>query len=115
MVIDLHAAGDDDVGIAGAIASSPMITVCMPDPQTLLTVVACDRLGQAGLDRRLARRGLAEAGGKHAAHVDAVDVLAADARALDRRLDRGRAEVGRRGLGERALHRAHRRARDRKG
>ena len=101
--------------LPAAIASSPMITVCMPEPHTLLTVVAWTDLGRPGLDRRLARRRLAEAGGKHAAHVDAVDVVAADAGALDRRLDRGGAEIGRRGVGERALHRAHRRAGDRTG
>ncbi len=59
------------------IASSPMITVCMPRAADLVDRRRLDRLGQAGLDRRLAGRGLAEAGGKHAAHVDAVDVVAA--------------------------------------
>ena len=96
-------------------ASSPMITVCMPDPQTLLTVVAWTDLGRPALIAAWRAGRLAEAGGKHAAHVDAVDVVARDAGALDRRLDRGRAEVGRRSVGKRALHRAHRRAGDRRG
>ena len=53
------------------------------------------RAGQASADRRLARRGLAEAGGEDVAHEHLVDLVAADSRAFDRRLDRGGAELGR--------------------
>ena len=48
-----------------------MMIVCMPEPQTLLTVVAWTEVGRPALMRGLAGRGLAEPGGKHAAHVDA--------------------------------------------
>ena len=51
-----------------------MITVCMPEPQTLLTVVAWTDLGRPALIAAWRAGRLAEAGGKHAAHVDAVDV-----------------------------------------
>ena len=110
----LHAAGDDHVGIAGAdrlVAHDHRLHARAAD---LVDGGRLDRGREAGLDRRLPRRRLAEAGREHAAHVDAVDVVARDAGALDRRLDRGRAEIGGRCVGQRALHRAHRRARDRK-
>ena len=75
--------------------SCAKIAACMPDPQTLLTVIASAELRKAGADRRLARRSLAEAGREHVAHEDLVDLLAADPGPLDRGLDRGRAELGR--------------------
>jgi hypothetical protein len=45
----LHAARDDEIDRAAASASAPMITVCMPLPQTLLTVVAWTDLGRPAL------------------------------------------------------------------
>ena len=53
------------------------IAACMPDPHTLLMVTASAERGQARAERRLARRGLAEAGGKDVAHEHLVDLLAA--------------------------------------
>ena len=67
-------------------------------------------IAEARLDRRLARRRLAEAGGKDAAHIDLLDVGWRDSGPLDRRLDRGGAELGRARAGEGALEAAHRRA-----
>ena len=86
-----------------------MIAACMPEPHILLTVVASTDLGRPGLDRRLAGRGLAEAGGQHAAHVDlARSPSPSTPGALDRGADGGGAELGRAGAGERALEAAHR-------
>ena len=84
------------------------IAACMPDPQTLLTVVASTDWGRPAPERRLARRGLAEAGGKHAAHEDLLDRVGGDAGALDRGADRRGAELGGGCAGQRALERAHR-------
>ena len=50
------------------IASWPSITAFMPEPQTLLMVVAPVATGMPARDRRLARGRLAEAGRQHAAH-----------------------------------------------
>ena len=66
----------------------------MPEPQTLLMVVQPVEVGQAGAERGLARRCLAEAGGQHAAHDDFVDLVGGDARVLQRAGDRGGAQHG---------------------
>jgi endonuclease/exonuclease/phosphatase (EEP) superfamily protein YafD len=50
------------------IRSWPSMIAFMPEPQTLLMVVAAGRQRQAGGDRSLARRRLAEVGRQHAAH-----------------------------------------------
>ena len=63
----LHAAGDDDLGVAGAIACAASITAFRPEPQTLLMVSAATWRRQAGADRGLAGRVLAEAGRDHVA------------------------------------------------
>ena len=70
-----------------------------------------DRSGQAGLDRRLAGRGLTKSSRQHAAHINALDIAARHAGAFDRRPYRSRAEIGRRNVRQYALHRAHRGAR----
>ena len=49
----------------------------MPEPQTLLMVVQPAEVGQAGAERGLARRRLAEAGRQHAAHDHFVDLVGA--------------------------------------
>ena len=74
----LHAAGDDQVGIAGGERLGAHDHRLHARSAHLVDGGRLDRCGQAGLDRGLARGGLAEAGGKHAAHVDAVDVVAVD-------------------------------------
>ena len=68
------------------------------------------RLGQARLDRCLAGRGLAKAGGQHTAHIGAVETVHGHTRTLDRGLHCRGPEIGGRDVGKRALHAAHRRA-----
>ena len=91
-----------------ASASAAIIAAFMPEPHILLIGGRLGRLGQAGAERGLAGRGLAEAGGEDAAHVAAVDIVRVHAGALDRGPDGGGAELGRGGAGEAALERAHR-------
>ena len=70
------------------IAWAASITAFSPEPQTLLTVVAPTRGGQAGADGRLPGDVLAQAGAEHVAEDDFVDLVGADAGPLQRRLDR---------------------------
>ena len=59
-----------------------------------------DHVGQAGPDRRLARRVLPDAGREHLAHDDFGDLVGRDARALQHLPDDVRAQPGRRHAGE---------------
>ena len=74
--------------------SWPSIAAFMPEPHTLLIVVAPVDVGRPALIARLARRGLALAGRQHAAHDDFLDLFGLHAGALDRGADGDRAEVG---------------------
>ena len=104
----LHAAGDDDVGAAGPNRVGGHDRRLHAGAAHLVDRGRLDMAGKSGLQRRLPRRGLAEAGGEDAAHVDLLDRLVGDAGALDRRADRGGAELGGAGAGEGALEAAHR-------
>jgi hypothetical protein len=79
----------------------------MPEPQTLLMVVASTDLGRPA-PRAAWRAGAWPSRREDAAHENLVDLIARDAGALHRGLDRGGAELGRGGAGELALERAHR-------
>ena len=59
-----------------------------------MLIVVARRVGQAGLQRRLARRRLAGARLENIAHDRLVDLLRRDAGALDRGADGDRAELG---------------------
>ena len=109
-----HAARDDQIGIARRERFGTHDHRLHARSADFVNRCRLDRFGQPGLDRSLARRGLAKPGGKHAAHVDAVDIAAVDASALDRCPNCGGAEVSGGGLGQAALHRAHRGAGGRK-
>ena len=110
----LHAARDDQVGIAAGEGFGAHDDGLHARSADFVDGGCLDRLGQASLDRGLAGRGLAKPGGEDAAHVDTVDLVARDAGALDGGTDCGGAKVGGGSVGEAALHRAHWGARGRK-
>jgi hypothetical protein len=90
----LHAAGDDDFGIAAANRQ-------VGDPERphaggadLVDRLRGDLLGDAALDLGLARGDLALAGLQHLTEDDLLDLAGVDVRALQRRLDRRAAEIG---------------------
>ena len=58
----LHAARDDDVGVARPDLGRASMIAFIPEPQTWLTVVALVDVREAGLERRLASGRLADAG-----------------------------------------------------
>ncbi|MEY9248159.1 hypothetical protein ABIF27_008814 [Bradyrhizobium elkanii] len=68
----------------------------MPEPQTLLTVVAPVASGSLAPRAAWRGRGLALAGGQHVAHEHLVDALGRESCALQRRADHMRAELVRR-------------------
>ena len=84
---------EHDLGRAGLIMSWASIVAFMPEPQTLLMVVAPVGVRQAGAARGLARRRLALAGRQHVAHEHLVDPLGRQFGALQRGADRVRAEL----------------------
>ena len=71
------------------------MTVFMPEPHILLTVVPAP-LRQSRAERRLPRRRLALSGRQHAAHQHFGDIVGREAGAPDRCLDRDAAEFRRR-------------------
>ena len=107
----LHAAGDDDVELAG-----PDELVGQRDRVEAGQADLVDRQRghvhrDAALDRGLAGGDLAGAGLEHLAHDHVLDLVGRDARALERGLDRDAAEVGGGEVLERAEQPAHRGAR----
>ena len=111
----LHAAGDDDVGRAGAQKVVGDHGGLHARAAHLVDGRRARRERQAGADRRLPRRRLPLPRRQHAAHQDFVDAVGGDPCPLDGGRNRARAErMGRRVLqvAEKAAHRRARRADD---
>src|SRR5215207_2109550 len=99
----LHAAGDDDVGIAVGDLLHADGDGAQPRAAELVQAPGGLLLRDAGVHRRLAGRVLALAGGEHLAEDDLVDLRTLDLGARHGRLDRRLAEVVRRRVGEGAV------------
>ena len=106
----LHPPGYDDVDAAGGEGVMGHDRRLHAAAAHLVDRGRLDRQRQAGAERGLAGRGLAEAGGQHAAHDDLLDLFAVDTGPLDRGLHGGGAQLRRLGARKRALEAAHRRA-----
>ena len=100
----LHAAGDDDVGLAGGDHLVGEVDGVEPGQADLVDVDRRHGHRDAGLDRRLAAGHLALTGHQHLADDDVVDLVGRHAGPFERRLDGGPAEVGGRERGEGAGH-----------
>ena len=105
----LHAAGDDDLDVAGADHRVGDLDRADRGGADLVHRVGRDVDRDPGADRRLARRSLSGAGLQHLAHDHVVDLAALEADALEARADRDRAELGRGIRGEAAVELAERR------
>ena len=70
------------------------ITAIMPEAHTMSTAKGVDRLGDARLERRLARDKLPVPGAQHVAENGEVEVLAPDVCPFERGFHHGRGEVG---------------------
>ena len=107
----LLAAGDDDVGVAQLDGLVAQRDAAQAGATELVDLVggALDR--DAGLDRRLARRVLAGAGGQDLTQDRLVDLLGVDFGPLHRFLDRHGAQIGRGDARKSPVERADRRTR----
>ena len=92
------------------IAWAASITAFMPEPQTLLTVVAPTE-PETGADGGLAGDVLPQAGPDHVAENHLIDLVRGQARAAQRFLDRHASQGRRRDLGQHAQKAADRGAR----
>ena len=100
----LHAAGDGDLGVAGADRHVGDAERAHARGADLVDRLRGDLLGDAALDLGLARGDLPLAGLQDLAEDDLLDLLRVDAGALQRRLDHLAAEVGGVERGEAAAH-----------
>ena len=106
-----HAAGDDDIGITGHDGGTAHDRGLHAGTAHLVECGGFNRFGKAGLDARLARRGLALASHQHIAHQHLIDIFAGHTGFFHRGLDRNGTEfIGRqrRQLAEQATHRGAR-------
>ena len=82
----LHAAGDDDLGIAGANLGRGEHDRLQAGAAHAVDRRGAGRVGEAALERRLARRRLADTGLEHLAHEHVVDGVVGDARSTAARI-----------------------------
>ena len=90
----LHAAGDDDVGVAGLDHLVGQVDGVEAGQADLVDRGGRDAHGDAGVGGGLAGGDLARAGLDDVAHEDVVDLVGADAGPLERRRDGDTAEIG---------------------